>query len=113
MTDILTDHAIKWHEETKPKDKALPALPRLSKPKHYPFTPAPRHEGRYKNKPIPYPETIWQERRKSSTLNPTGSKQARHGIHGTDHMETLAHWTKIQFHLLITYIGIFVKLFMA
>tara|TARA_B000000565_G_scaffold211647_1_gene164941 strand:- start:134 stop:1333 length:1200 start_codon:yes stop_codon:yes gene_type:complete len=86
MTDILTDHAIKWHEEIKPKDK--PFLLYLSfKAVHYPFTPAPRHEGRYKNKPIPYPETMARtEENYYSQSN--WIKERRYGIHGIDHMET-------------------------
>ena len=86
MTDILTDHAIKWYEEIKPKDK--PFLLYLSfKAVHYPFTPAPRHEGRYKNKPIPYPETMARtEENYYSQSN--WIKERRYGIHGIDHMET-------------------------
>ena len=86
MTDILTDHAIKWHEEIKPKDK--PFLLYLSfKAVHYPFTPAPRHEGRYKNKPIPYPETMARTEENYYSQS-KWIKERRYGIHGIDHMET-------------------------
>ena len=86
MTDILTDHAIKWYEEIKPKDK--PFLLYLSfKAVHYPFTPAPRHEGRYKNKPIPYPETMARTEENYYSQS-KWIKERRYGIHGIDHMET-------------------------
>jgi len=86
MTDILTDHAIKWYEEIKPKDK--PFLLYLSfKAVHYPFTPAPRHQGRYKNKPIPYPETMARTEENYYSQS-KWIKERRYGIHGIDHMET-------------------------
>jgi N-acetylglucosamine-6-sulfatase len=86
MTDILTDHAIKWYKDVKPTDK--PFLLYLSfKAVHYPFTPAPRHQGRYKDKPIPYPETMARTEENYYSQS-KWIKERRFGIHGIDHMET-------------------------
>ena len=86
MTDILTTHAIKWYKDVKPTDK--PFLLYLSfKAVHYPFTPAPRHQGRYKDKPIPYPETMARTEENYYSQS-KWIKERRFGIHGIDHMET-------------------------
>ena len=86
MTDILTDHAIKWYKDVKPIDK--PFLLYLSfKAVHYPFTPAPRHQGRYKDKSIPYPETMARTEENYYSQS-KWIKERRFGIHGIDHMET-------------------------
>ena len=86
MTDILTDQALDWFENQRPKDK--PFLLYLSyKAVHYPFTPAPRHHGRYQDKSIPYPETManTEENYRSQS---NWIRERRYGIHGIDHMET-------------------------
>ena len=86
MTDILTDQVIDWFNNSRPKDK--PFLLYVSyKAVHYPFTPAPRHHGKYQGKPIPYPETManTEENYSSQSL---WIKERRYGIHGIDHMET-------------------------
>ncbi len=86
LTDILTDQALAWLEGGRPADK--PFLLYLSyKAVHYPFEPAPRHHGRYQDKPIPYPETM-----ALTEENYTGQshwiRERRYGIHGIDHMQT-------------------------
>ena len=86
MTDILAGQAIDWFHNTRPKDK--PFLLYLSfKAVHYPFLPAPRHHGRYQDKPIPYPETManTEENYRSQSK---WIRDRRYGIHGIDHMET-------------------------
>lgn len=86
LTDILTGQALDWFENQRPKDK--PFLLYLSyKAVHYPFTPAPRHHGRYQDKPIPYPETManTEENYRSQS---NWIRERRYGIHGIDHMET-------------------------
>ena len=86
ITDILTDHAIKWYNELKPKDK--PFMLYLSyKAVHYPFTPAPRHQGKYEGQPIPYPETMARTEENYYSQS-KWIKERRYGIHGIDHMET-------------------------
>jgi N-acetylglucosamine-6-sulfatase len=86
ITDILTDHAIKWYNELKPKDK--PFMLYLSyKAVHYPFTPAPRHQGKYQGQPIPYPETMARTEENYYSQS-KWIKERRYGIHGIDHMET-------------------------
>jgi N-acetylglucosamine-6-sulfatase len=86
MTDILTDQAIEWFQKIRPKDK--PFLLYLSyKAVHYPFLPAPRHHGRYQDKPIPYPETMANSE-ENYTSQSKWIRERRYGIHGIDHMET-------------------------
>ncbi|MEM7263550.1 MAG: sulfatase-like hydrolase/transferase, partial [Planctomycetota bacterium] len=54
-TDILTDYALNWLRKKRTK----PFFLYLSfKAVHYPFTPAPRHHGRYDKFPLDYPETM-------------------------------------------------------
>lgn len=56
ITDLLTDHAVDWIRKQK---KGQPFFAYIShKGVHDEFMPAPRHRGRYANKPIPYPSTI-------------------------------------------------------
>lgn len=85
MADILASYALDWLKERK-SDK--PFLLYLSfKSVHYPFQPAPRHHGRYQDKPIPYPETMALTEENYLT-QPKWVKERRYGIHGIDHMVT-------------------------
>ncbi len=84
--DILTTQALDWLKTGRAKDK--PFFLYLSyKAVHYPFKPAPRHAGRYKNKPIDYPQTRARTERNYRT-QPNWVKRRRYSIHGIDHMET-------------------------
>ncbi|MFT4636876.1 MAG: N-acetylglucosamine-6-sulfatase [Verrucomicrobiales bacterium] len=85
-TDILADQALQWLKTGRDPNK--PFLLFLSfKAVHYPFTPAPRHHGRYQDMPIPYPETMAFTEENYRT-QPNWLKERRYGIHGIDHMET-------------------------
>ena len=84
VTDILTDQALDWLKKNDEK----PFFLYLSyKAVHYPFTPAPRHQGRYKDAPIKYPETMANTEENYET-QPNWVRERRYGIHGIDHMET-------------------------
>ena len=54
---------------------------------HFPFTPAPRHAGRYRDKAIDYPETMALTEENYAT-QPRWVRERRYGIHGIDHMQT-------------------------
>ncbi len=85
-TDILAAQAQTWLQEQRDPNK--PFLLFLSfKAVHYPFTPAPRHHGRYQDKAIPYPETMALTEENYRT-QPNWVRERRYGIHGIDHMET-------------------------
>lgn len=85
LTDVLAEQTLSW---LKQRDSEKPFLLYLSfKAVHYPFVPAPRHKGRYKNKPIPYPETMANTEENYQT-QPQWVRERRYGIHGIDHMET-------------------------
>ncbi len=85
-TDILASQAIDWLQNHRDPNK--PFFLYLSfKAVHYPFTPAPRHHGRYQDKPIPYPETMALTEENYRT-QPNWLRERRYGIHGIDHMET-------------------------
>jgi N-acetylglucosamine-6-sulfatase len=85
-TDVLAAQALKWLRESR--DPTKPYLLYLSfKAVHYPFTPAPRHKGRYQGKPIPYPETMALTEENYAT-QPRWVRERRYGIHGIDHMQT-------------------------
>jgi N-acetylglucosamine-6-sulfatase len=85
-TDVLTDQAIQWL--TSQKGEQEPFFLYLSyKAVHYPFQPAPRHQGRYADKPIDYPETMANTERNYQT-QPQWVRERRYSIHGIDHMET-------------------------
>ncbi len=87
--DVLTDQAIKWLRDDRggaADDKPF-FLYLAYKAVHYPFQPAPRHKGRYKDKVIDYPETMARTERNYQT-QPHWVKQRRYSIHGIDHMET-------------------------
>ncbi len=84
ITDILTDHAIDWLKKKPEK----PFFLYLSyKAVHYPFTPAPRHLGRYEKAPIKYPETM-ANTEENYESQPHWVRERRYGIHGIDHMQT-------------------------
>ena len=85
-TDVLTAEALRWLNEIR--DPAKPFLLYLSfKAVHFPFTPAPRHAGRYRDKAIDYPETMALTEENYAT-QPRWVRERRYGIHGIDHMQT-------------------------
>jgi N-acetylglucosamine-6-sulfatase len=85
-TDVLTDQAISWIDTQSGKDQ--PFMLYLSyKAVHYPFQPAPRHQGRYHGQPIDYPETMANTERNYQT-QPRWVLDRRFSIHGIDHMQT-------------------------
>ncbi len=85
-TDVLTDRALAWLEEGRNPDQ--PFFMYLSyKAVHYPFQPAPRNLGRYKNAEIERPETMANTERNYQT-QPHWVRERRYSIHGIDHMET-------------------------
>lgn len=83
-TDVLTDQALAWLKDRGDK----PFFLYLSyKAVHYPFTPAPRHLGRYDDAKIDYPDTFASTERNYET-QPNWVRERRYGIHGIDHMIT-------------------------
>lgn len=85
--DVLTDQAIQWLEQRGEK----PFFLYLSyKAVHYPFQPAKRHEGRYANAEIDYPETMANTEENYDTQS-NWIRERRYSIHGIDHMETGAY----------------------
>lgn len=86
-TDVLTDRAIDWLK-SRGDESAKPFFLYLSyKAVHYPFTPAPRHKGKYAGQPIDYPETMANTERNYQT-QPHWVNERRYSIHGIDHMQT-------------------------
>ncbi|MBI1370831.1 MAG: sulfatase-like hydrolase/transferase [Planctomycetes bacterium] len=84
--DVLTDLALDWLKTGRAADK--PFFLYLSfKAPHYPFQPAPRNQGIYHDKPIPYPPTIGRTEENYRT-QPNWVRERRYSIHGIDHMET-------------------------
>jgi N-acetylglucosamine-6-sulfatase len=84
--DVLTDCALEWLD--KQRDSNQPFLLYVGyKSVHYPFTPAPRHHGRYEGEKIDYPETMANTERNYRT-QPRWVRERRYSIHGIDHMET-------------------------
>lgn len=85
-TDILTDQALRWLRERR--EPAKPFFLYLAfKAVHFPFQPAPRHDQRYADKPIVYPETMANTEQNYQT-QPRWVRERRYSIHGIDHMET-------------------------
>ena len=85
-TDVLTDQALNWLGEDRDEDR--PFFLYLSfKAVHYPFQPAKRHAGRYRDKPVERPETMANTERNYQT-QPHWVRERRYSIHGIDHMET-------------------------
>jgi N-acetylglucosamine-6-sulfatase len=85
-TDILTDHAIDWLKRQTRADAKRPFFLFLShKAVHAEFEPAPRHRGRYKNAPIPYPATM-ADTDANYRYKPRWVKEQRNSWHGVDFM---------------------------
>jgi len=85
-TDVLTDQALAWLKDGR--DSGSPFFLYLSfKAVHYPFQPAPRHQGRYAKAPVKRPETMANTERNYQT-QPHWVRERRYSIHGVDHMET-------------------------
>lgn len=85
-TDILADQALRWLREIR--EPAKPFFLYLAfKAVHFPFQPAPRHDQRYADKPIVYPETMANTEQNYQT-QPRWVRERRYSIHGIDHMET-------------------------
>lgn len=85
-TDVLTDLAIDWLK--RGRDPSKPFFLYVGfKAVHYPFTPAPRHQGRYHGKRIDYPETM-ANTEQNYRSQPKWVRERRFSIHGIDHMET-------------------------
>ena len=83
-TDLLAKHAVDWLKGVGEE----PFFLYLSfKAVHYPFQPAPRHRGRYKDAKIPYPVTMANTDDNYRT-QPFWLRERRYSIHGIDHMET-------------------------
>jgi len=83
-SDILTDQALRWLSENREKPFYLHLA---YKSVHFPFEPAPRHRGRYADKPVTYPDTMANTEANYET-QPRWVRDRRYGIHGVDHMET-------------------------
>lgn len=83
-TDILTDSAITWLEAQR--NQSSPFFLYLShKAVHAEFEPSPRHQGRFAQEPIPYPESM------ADTVNnyrekPRWVAEQRNSWHGVDYM---------------------------
>lgn len=85
-TDIAANLAIDWLKNGRDANKRFFLYLSFKAP-HYPFEPAPRHKGRYADKPIDYPQTRARTERNYRT-QPNWVKRRRYSIHGIDHMET-------------------------
>ncbi|MBE0536317.1 MAG: sulfatase-like hydrolase/transferase [Phycisphaerae bacterium] len=84
--DVLTDEAISWLKGGR--DLRKPFFLYLSfKAVHYPFEPAARNRGRYRDVPVPRPDTMANTEANYQT-QPHWVRQRRYSIHGVDHMET-------------------------
>lgn len=82
ITDELTDYAIDWLDQVKEGDK--PFFMYLShKGVHGMFHPAERHTGRYKDKPLPVPETM-ADNEENYEHKPMWLKNQRNSWHGVD-----------------------------
>ncbi|MGH7502566.1 MAG: SUMF1/EgtB/PvdO family nonheme iron enzyme [Longimicrobiales bacterium] len=85
-TDVLTDQALAWLEQTRREAPDQPFFLYLShKAVHAEFEPAPRHTGRYANEPIPYPETM-ANTEANYRGKPAWVEAQRYGWHGVDYM---------------------------
>ena len=82
--DILTDQALAWLKQNGSKPFYLHLA---YKSVHFPFLPAPRHRGRYADKPVKYPDTMANTEANYET-QPLWVRERRYGIHGVDHTET-------------------------
>ena len=82
ITDELTDYAVDWLKQQKPSEK--PFFIYLShKAVHANFTPAPRHEGRFKDRTWPRPAsmTLTEEMARN---RPRWLRDQRNSWHGVD-----------------------------
>jgi N-acetylglucosamine-6-sulfatase len=87
-TDVLTDQATQWLAQHESTNADRPFFLYLSyKAVHYPFTPAPRNAGRYREARIDYPETMANTEQNYAS-QPRWVRERRYSIHGIDHMET-------------------------
>jgi len=83
ITDELTDYAIDWLNSSV-KDSGKPFFMYLShKGVHGMFHPAERHAGRYKDKPLPVPQTM-ADTAENYTDKPLWLKNQRNSWHGVD-----------------------------
>jgi N-acetylglucosamine-6-sulfatase len=83
-SDVLTDVALAWLK----RGHAKPFFLQLCyKAPHFPFTPAPRHQGRYAQAKVRRPETMANTEANYAS-QPRWVRDRRYGIHGVDHMET-------------------------
>jgi N-acetylglucosamine-6-sulfatase len=84
VTDLLTDHALAWLDGQRTKEPDRPFFLFLShKAVHAEFEPAPRHRGRYAEKPIPYPATMSV---RETAGKPDWVRAQRDSWHGVDFM---------------------------
>lgn len=82
--DIVTDYALDWLEEKRADGD--PFFLYLShKSVHGGFQPAPRHEGRYADVDLDYPETMYLDAEGRETW-PDWIKEQRSSWHGVDYM---------------------------
>ena len=85
-SDILTDYAVEWLEKQRSEEPNRPFFLYLShKAVHAEFIPADRHEGRYKDAKLTYPETMRQDAEGIDTW-PAWVLQQRSSWHGVDYM---------------------------
>jgi N-acetylglucosamine-6-sulfatase len=83
-TDLLTDHALSWLRKHQEEEPDKPFFLYLShKAVHAEFEPAERHQGRYADKPIPYPETMAE---RANRDKPDWVRAQRNSWHGVDYM---------------------------
>lgn len=84
MTDLLTDHAVNWLE--KDWNRSKPFFIYLShKAVHALFEPAKRHQGKYDNVPLEYPESM-EDTPENYKDKPDWVKAQRNSWHGVDYM---------------------------
>jgi N-acetylglucosamine-6-sulfatase len=83
-SDVLTDVALAWLKQARTKPFFLQLC---YKAPHFPFTPAPRHQGRYAQAKVRRPETMANTEANYAS-QPRWVRDRRYGIHGVDHMET-------------------------
>ena len=83
-TDILTDSALSWLEQQR--NQASPFFLYLShKAVHAEFDPATRHQGRYGQVKIPYPDTM-ADTESNYREKPRWVEAQRNSWHGVDYM---------------------------
>lgn len=82
ITDELTDYALQWLRAQQ--GGSAPWMLYLShKAVHFPFTPAPRHAGRYANAPVkPWPSSAGTA---ADALKPMWARNQRNSWHGAEY----------------------------